>query len=270
MLALNKMNFDILSKKINLNSNAVDVFLNINMQESKYIELKKIFLRDNEEFISKVKTEFGDAYQEFLYLFIRFAIDCHDDYIKKQISDDIYFDTMKDITIWSNNCFFDTGVWGLKEVYWLSEHVKLNIFKLGRLQFQKQLYDKEKFRKPLVINSVEIEEKTDICFVHIPEGESITNGICCKSYELAKEFFNKDLLFLCDSWLLSPRLKEVLKPDSNILSFASNYEVVDFDEDSISIHKYLRDPNASLSILVKKYESNNKKIGSALGYYRIK
>ena len=54
------------------------------------------------------------------------------EYEKAGIDEKIYYDTMSDIKIWCEN----NGNRGLKNYGWLSNHVRLELFRIGRLQFQ--------------------------------------------------------------------------------------------------------------------------------------
>lgn len=61
-------------------------------------------------------------------------------YAEKGIDDNIFFETMDDIRIWVDDHFNRTGEYGLEEFNWLVHHFNLDLFKLGRLQFQKSRY----------------------------------------------------------------------------------------------------------------------------------
>ncbi len=53
-----------------------------------------------------------------------------------------------------------------------------------------------------------------------------------KSFESAKKFFsNEDVIFICDSWLLSPELREILPETSNIIRFQKMYHIVEVHYD---------------------------------------
>lgn len=145
------------------------------------------------------------------------------------ISDKIFFDTMDDIRIWIDDHKTRTGEYGLYELNWIMHHMSLNIFKLGRLQFQKFKY---------YFNPVYKREGKDIKFgdkiinIHIPRGEKLNIDDCKDSITEAKEFFKTyfpnypNNNFICHSWLLYPKNKEFMKKDSNILKFAEMFDIV--------------------------------------------
>ena len=61
--------------------------------------------------------------------------------------------------------------------------------------------------------------------IHIPESGPLKPQACRESLFGARDFFDRYLpdypwkAFMCDSWLLDPQLKAILRPDSNILAF---------------------------------------------------
>ncbi len=81
--------------------------------------------------------------------------------------------------------------------------------------------------------------------VHIPNGGSITPALVADSYTRAKEIFARCYpeyeftCFLLNCWMLSPVLGEILSPDSNILSFASDYTVFPIKNDAKDAFLYV-------------------------------
>ena len=52
------------------------------------------------------------------------------------IGDDVFAATMSDIGIWTRNCRVRDGVVGIVNYPWVSHHLTLRLFRIGRLQFQ--------------------------------------------------------------------------------------------------------------------------------------
>ena len=74
-----------------------------------------------------------------------------------------------------------------------------------------------------------LKRGTEVLNVHIPAGEPLDHEKCLESFKMAEYFFEDDSkrhIYMCDSWLLSPRLKEVLGEESNILKFQDMFEIV--------------------------------------------
>lgn len=176
------------------------------MSEIAYEAWKKLFYEDNKAFFEEAQKR-TDKEQLYLYLYIRFAADLYPEFIKRKISEEIYFETFYDITIWYGQCVRKKKIPGLVEEHWLSLPLQMKIFRLGRLQFEP---DKEK----------------KILHIHIPEGEPLDDQACGESFMKADQFFGPEYsMFDCESWLLSPKLRKLLKPQSNILKFQNRFEV---------------------------------------------
>jgi hypothetical protein len=67
--------------------------------------------------------------------------------------------------------------------------------------------------------------------VHIPASGKLPRGEVLASYRMAAGFFGRlmpDIKFkgfTCESWMLSPQLKEMLDENSNLVMFLSDYEL---------------------------------------------
>lgn len=140
-------------------------------------------------------------------------------YVEKGISDEIFLDTMSDIKIWCEN----NGNKGIKNYGWLKNHLKLELFRLGRLQFQ--LYECK--NRTLNYKRLPFSYGERVIYVHIPQGEKLDRERCIESFKMAEEFFKRFFpeytykWYFCESWLLFEGNKEFMAEDSNILVFAS-------------------------------------------------
>ena len=150
-------------------------------------------------------------------------------YEEKGIGESVFYDTMDDIRIWMDDHRSRTGEYGLYELNWIMHHMKLSIFKLGRLQFQKfKYYFSPVYKK----NGVEIRFGENILNIHIPRGEKLDISLCSQSVRQAVEFFKKYYpeyptdRFICHSWMLYPNNKKYMKSESNILKFADMFDIV--------------------------------------------
>lgn len=182
-------------------------------------------------------------------------------YEEKGISDEIFYDTMNDIKIWINDCRDNLHKTGLDELNWIMHHMNLNIFKIGRLQYQKFFYFwKSSYNK----NGENIKFGDKIWNVHIPRGEKLDYVACEKSFEMAQEFIRKyfpeypDNKFMCHSWLLYSRNHEFMPENSNILKFPQLFDVIADREDPASSYRWLFSVRYKNSVMLK----NKKKKGS--------
>ena len=159
----------------------------------------------------------GKSPMTALAVILKLAVDVKDKYDKAGIDEKIYYDTMSDIKIWCEK----TGNKGLKEYMWLKNHVKFELFRLGRLQFQ--IYECK--NKTLLYNKLPFSYGDKLIYVHIPEGEKLDEDRCKESFLMAREFFAKYFTdykyeyYFCESWLLYEGNRDFMKPDSNIIKF---------------------------------------------------
>lgn len=212
---------------IHLNSSVQHILYNSHMDEKLYESYKQQLYNDKHSFYDKVKQE-KEYRKLFLYLYVRFAVDAHEEYQAKGINDDIYFDTFSDIQIWCSNCFRDFGEYGIQNYNWFQELVRLKIFKLGRLEFQPYAFNYD-----LVLRDKRIFKSEIVLNIHIPQGEPLDNQKVEESFEHARSFFRGiPPIFVCNSWLLYPGLIKVLKPGSNILQFQKHFFVYKIDDTS--------------------------------------
>lgn len=142
--------------------------------------------------------------------------------------------------------------------FWGKHYLKPDIFKIGTLQYEIKKYDRDDIYRdengclvPLRNASVQngvcigtsikrggadgetvsfkgepaLLKGDGVISVHIPAKADITEETCRKNNKTALEFFARYYpeysikAFMCYSWLMDPQLPELLKPDSNILSF---------------------------------------------------
>lgn len=211
---------------------------------------------------------------ERLAVILILAIEAEKNYKEKGISREIYLDTMSDIKIWCGN----NGNKGLKAYGWLSNHVKTELFRLGRLQFQ--LYECK--NKTLLYKKLPFSYDEKLIYVHIPQGEKLTTEECIKSFKMAGEFFSTYFpdynyrYYFCESWLLNEGNKDFMKEDSNILKFASLFThgySMKIDEQAIErifgkrrLFKRNYPENTSLQKSAKAYMLKGGRPGIGIGY----
>ena len=169
--------------------------------------------------------------------YLYFCEKLKDRYEEKNIPENILMDTLKDIVIWANTWSALKGELYLGECDWLARHLSMKLFKLGRLQFCMGKAEAD-------ILKYGVKKGDNVIEIHIPEAEPLTLEECKKSIEKAKEFFKlyfpqfEYKCFTCHSWLLDNTLKEILKPESNIIKFQNMFEPVKNDE-SYALLRYI-------------------------------
>ena len=90
-------------------------------------------------------------------------------------------------------------------------------------------------KEPLeeVWKSAGIDGTEMVLNVHIPKGADLDTGAVRQSYVRALDFWGcGSAVLLCESWLLSPQLGELLPQKSRIRSFAKEFSVIAVEESS--------------------------------------
>ncbi len=146
----------------------------------------------------------------------------HKDYVYNGISDDVFFDTISDVGIWCE----ENRNRGLKNYSWLKNHVRFELFKLGRLQFQFFSSANAAFD----FSRLPFDRGDNLIYVHVPKSGKLDVDECKKSIDYARRFFAEYFsdyeydYFICESWLLFIDNAKFMKKSCNILQFADLFE----------------------------------------------
>jgi hypothetical protein len=238
----------------------------------KFTEIKKeidvkyltnLYYEDEDGFFDYLHTNLKGKYLEYLYIYINLAVKLYSMYQSSGIDIKIYFDTIDDIRIWANNCIKEEKVYGMKEIYWLNEHLRMRLFKLGRLQFQKR--EASEFMPLIKEHNLDKYFTNEyFYFVHIPEGERLSQELVIDSYQRACEFYKDEMVFAVESWILSDRLNMLFSEDSNLMKFRNDYQVLSYTKEENHITRYLKEGSSVLE-KVKALEDEGIMIGEGFG-----
>lgn len=151
------------------------------------------------------------------------------------IGEDIFLDTIKDVGIWCGN----NKNRGLENYQWLILHVRGELFRLGRLQFQLDHCGEE-----LLCPRLPLKAGEPVVGIHIPQGEKLVTQDCVRSIRQALVFFGKYFpehtyrYFFCESWLLYGKNGAFMAPGSNIERFRSLFDLAaDIEDDDQAIER---------------------------------
>lgn len=266
------MELNELMERIRLPEEAQAVALNYMPEDEAYQRQRELFYRDIREFLAKWKVS-DHHLQWILSFYLKLSLEVYEEYQKRGISEKIFDDTFYDITIWCEECHRKYGYYGLEEAGWIAFSLKMKLFRLGRLQFEPMVLSEEMAGKTGTLRA-----GTSVLNVHIPAGEKLDFAECQKSFEQAEQFFgNTYEAYVCDSWLLSPVLRELLPEASNIVRFQKLFEVVKvhnrFPQAEQRIFQDIRDDkenypeNTSLQRKAKQYILKGKKLGIGIGFF---
>ncbi len=146
-------------------------------------------------------------------------------YINRGWPMDICYDSMKNITIWTQHYYNNTGKWGLQEFSWCAQSFVGFVYRIGRLEFQP--CECHEPTLPVTICGIKIEKGSRVLNIHIPEGDGITKEKRMDSYRRAYKFFGQTghAVFMCSSWLLYPGHCEFLPETSNMVDFIKDFHL---------------------------------------------
>lgn len=159
-----------------------------------------------------------------LYL-IALSIHTRKLYEEKNISYEIYLDSMTDLRAKLMECNELYGVWGTSAGWWEIDFFNLNLIALGRLQYELTSYEGE-----YTSGKHSLKHGDTVINMHIPSHGPLLYEDCKASFKKAtlhfKDYFEgKPVAFVCHSWLLYPEHKEFLPLNSNILKFMSFFDI---------------------------------------------
>ena len=144
------------------------------------------------------------------------------------VPEEVIFATCEDFSIKLGECKDMHGVVGTECWEWYTRFFLLEIYSMGRLQFQICQYPYEDYEK----NGNVVRKGDMVLNVHIPKtGEPLDKELCLKAFDKGKRFFAEffglyDVPFMCSSWLLYPLNREILPATSNIVQFMDFFDIV--------------------------------------------
>ena len=164
-------------------------------------------------------------YEGALLLFLCYTKDLEGYYRKAGLSREIYRSSMLDLKYKLLECKLVHNIWGAFVAWWFPWFFTLRRFGFGRLQFEQI-----PFGEHYTGGGITLTPESPVINVHIPRtGERLDRESTLASYRAAAAFFapriGDPVVFVCHSWLLFPKNKELLRPGSNLLSFISDFDI---------------------------------------------
>lgn len=205
---------------------------------------------------------------KILWEMLNLALESYEEYEKRKIPTQIYVDTMKFCTRFVEDHHRLLGSYKFVWAHWFPRQLTLQEFRIGCLEYE----------------FVETDEKT--ISIHIPSDADLRQKAIFESlnafYDFRKRFFPEweNVKMSCNSWLLSPALKELLDNTSNIINFQKLFVIETTNYDSMSVLKWVfpghdeiseqLQENTSLQRKMKEYLLQGKKVGCSKGYLNEK
>ena len=171
------------------------------------------------------------AYTADLLIYLLMTAHLKERYKEKEISEQIWLDSCMDLNWKLHECRKMYGIWGSFVSWWFDGFFEMTRFALGRLQFELMDFP-ESYEKT---GHVRPEGMTKVINMHIPSCGSLKKEDCEASFRQAAAFFadafpGEEIAFFCESWLLYPRHREFLSPDSGIVQFMSFFDIYKTEE----------------------------------------
>ena len=169
------------------------------------------------------------------YLF--FCEELSKKYAELGIPENILLDTVGDLVVWAKTWTNVKGTLHLEELNWLSRHLTMKLFKIGRLQFCMGESEDD-------LPEFDVKAGDPVMEIHIQGEGKLDIEECQKSIDAAKIFFAeffpdfKYKIFTCHSWLIDEDLKEFLPESSNIIKFGDMFHRARND-DSNALLRYI-------------------------------
>jgi len=267
------MKLNNLCEKINMPYEVTEIILSIGQNlelDSIKIQMDKLLKRatwsDGVDELREIFDEDASGYKMLTCMLIA-SVSTYEKFREKDIDEEVFYNTFACFSRFVNEHMASYGSYGFDRDWWTPRQIAMEEFRIGELEYE----------------MVSVEGQ-NVISIHIPSDSKLTKENCKRSYKEAKIFFSKYYpeyvfdKFICDSWLLSPNLKNVLANDSNILQFQSGFELIKVNSDDMEFmewvfkdHKLPLDElpeDTSMQRKLKGYLKNGGKIGSAYGYLR--
>jgi len=172
----------------------------------------------------KSDPQFG---QKIMIVYLMAAKHTKEMYIDRGIPLKVFYDTMRSFAVFEQSYKFEHGVWGFDKPYWAVNHLRMNLYRLGRLVFERAVFPFDYY----ALKGETLKKGDNVLMVHIPANEKLELELCHESYNIADKFSEKHFNFIskafcCSSWLLYRGLENILQPQSNILKFQNEYEII--------------------------------------------
>ena len=163
-------------------------------------------------------------------IYMLLALDSYELYKGKGLCDRIYFDSMKEITVWSKSNLKNYGIIGIRDqLDWISRFFTNELVRLVRLEFE--IID---FPQGLIWNKfgLSVCPGDKVINIHIPEDGGLLPREVSESFKEAYRYFGCTGLqvFVCNTWIIWPRNREFMDPYSNILAFMENFDIIYTEE----------------------------------------
>ena len=159
---------------------------------------------------------------------LRRALDNREKGPWKDIPEDIWIDTMACYTRFVGEYFDATGAYAFDRAFWTVRQMDAKLFRIGQLEYE--LLD---------------DNGQKAIHLHIPSDIHLESGLLNESVSKARAFLKAyrpdwaDAPMTLHTWLLSPKLKDLLPPASRILALQRAFDLTEINESDMGGVKWV-------------------------------
>ena len=153
------------------------------------------------------------------------------------IPDDILTETMKAYSRFVEEYKVSYGSYGFDRDFWTMRQSSGYLFRIGELEYEMTEISEEAYRQ-IPGDKPAPAKGCRVISLHIPSGSDISFQTLDKSIRRATVFFEtffpdyKDVPYICDTWLLYPKLQEMLPAYSKIILFQKLFNIYAVKDDT--------------------------------------
>lgn len=177
------------------------------------------------------------GYRMLCYMLLR-AGEAWEEFEKLGLSREVYTDTMACFSRFVQEHRESYGHYGFDRGFWTVRQISCKLLRIGQLEYELTHLD-----------------GTPAISLHIPSDARLITALLRKSYQQARRLLDtafpeyRDAPVFCCSWLLSPTLKTLLPPASNILRFQRSFTITPVKSGGGYLQWVYKNPNLSLEDL---------------------
>lgn len=152
---------------------------------------------------------------KMLCAMVKAASISYEKYLNAGISEQVFIDTMKCFTRFTNEFKSQKGYFGFDRSFWTGRQLSLCLFRIGELEYETTV----------------TEDGKNVIYMHVPSDCDLSDEKVDFSIISAKAFFKKyypeyaAAEYRIQTWLLSSSLKLLLPKTSRIIKFQKRFDV---------------------------------------------
>ena len=221
--------------------------------EMKAAYLNRATWKEGLEAIQACLGEDPDGFR-LLWVLLEMARETWAGYKARGISLEVFTETMKFVPRFLRSQLQQTGRLIFRWGWWFWRELAMVEYRVGCLEYE------------LVTN----EDGSREISLHIPSDADMSPASVDASFAAFRAFLASwypdwaDVPWICDSWMMSPALPQLLPATSNILAFQRRFEVLRVQEDSLGVLDWVFPPHSEVSAALPENTSLQRRMKAFL------